>query len=106
MPFYVQRSPNPKGTLALLGRLNAGFGLGLTLHDLEVFSARFDAQVASDISGDQQIAEIARRVEEMQAEEEPEPPVRAEELPDAKSMVDELERFLRRQRREGGEQSE
>jgi predicted ATP-grasp superfamily ATP-dependent carboligase len=104
MPFYVQRSPNPKGALALLTRLNDGFDFDLTLHDLEVFAARFDAQVASDLQADPQVAEIVRRIEAMQDEEETPPAPRVEELPDAKSMVDALERFLRQQRREGGEQ--
>ncbi|MCA9851336.1 MAG: PAC2 family protein, partial [Dehalococcoidia bacterium] len=62
IPFYVQRTPNPKGSLALLERLNSGFDLQLTLHDLEVFAARFEAQVAADIEQNPEIAEYARRV--------------------------------------------
>ncbi|MCA9848558.1 MAG: PAC2 family protein [Dehalococcoidia bacterium] len=110
IPFYVQRTPNPKGSLALLERLNSGFDLQLTLHDLEVFAARFEAQVAADIEQNPEIAEYARRVadaadeledddaEEILEEGEEE----AEELPDAASMVEDLERFLREQR--GGDQ--
>jgi proteasome assembly chaperone (PAC2) family protein len=105
MPFYVQRAPNPKGSLALLERINQGFGFDLSLHDLEVFAARFEAQIATDIEANPEIAEYARRVAEMDTDEEeddePAPPV--EELPDAASMVDELERFLRDQRGDEGE---
>ena len=105
MPFYVQRTPNPKGTLAILERLNAAFRFDLTLHDLEVFAARFDAQVASDIEGNPEVAEYARRVtEETDEDDEPQiiqPPDR-DELPDAEAMVDELERFLREQRNDPG----
>ncbi len=108
IPFYVQRSPNPKGALALLERLNDGFDLGLRLHDLEVFSARFDAQVSSDVSQDPQIDEMARRIADEADSDEPDQPPAVHEadgesdLPDAKSMVDELERFLREQRDGGG----
>jgi proteasome assembly chaperone (PAC2) family protein len=103
IPFYVRRSPNPKGALALLERINSGLDLGLTLHDLEVFAARFDAQVASDIAQNPEVAEYARRIEAAVDEEDEEeaPSAPAEELPDAQTMVDELERFLREQR--GGE---
>jgi proteasome assembly chaperone (PAC2) family protein len=106
IPFYVRRSPNPKGALALLQRVNDALELSLTLHDLEVFAARFDAQVASDIAQNPEVAEYARRVDaatdedEDAADESTAPP--AEELPDAQTMVDELERFLREQRGEDG----
>lgn len=100
MPFYVQRTPNPKGSLALLERINRGLGFDLTLHDLEVFAARFEAQVAADIESNPEIAEYARRVAEVQDEDEDQPAMidEAEELPDAESMVEDLERFLRDQR--------
>lgn len=106
MPFYVQRTPNPKGTLAILERLNRSFGFDLTLHDLEVFAARFEAQVASDIEGNPEVAAYARRVAE-QSDEDAEDEIEIElapdeELPDAGEMVDELERFLRDQRNEDG----
>jgi len=105
IPFYVRRSPNPKGALALLQRLNGALALGLTLHDLEVFAARFDAQVASDIAQNPEVAEYARRIEAQLPDEDDEEqaaPAQREELPDAQTMVDELERFLREQRGEGG----
>ena len=104
MPFYVQRTPNPKGTLALLERLNTAFGFRLTLHDLEVFAARFEAQVAADIEGNPEIATYARRVAEQGDDDEglePEGLGEPDELPDGAAMVDELERFLREQRRGG-----
>ena len=101
VPFYVNASPNPKGALALLERLNDGLELKLSLHDLEVFAARFDAQVQAEVEKDPQMVEYARRIEEQLDSAEdgtgstPTPPA---ELPDAASMVEELERFLREQR--------
>jgi proteasome assembly chaperone (PAC2) family protein len=104
IPFYVQRTPNPKGSLALLERLNSGFDLQLTLHDLEVFAARFEAQVAADIEQNPEVADYARRVAdaveeaEVESETPEDAPDEPEELPDAASMVEDLERFLREQR--------
>jgi proteasome assembly chaperone (PAC2) family protein len=107
IPFYVQRTPNPKGSLALLERINRGFGFDLTLHDLEVFAARFEAQVAADIEQNPEVAEYARRVADAVDDEDDgevdEEPRAQEELPDAASMVEDLERFLREQR--GGDAS-
>ena len=104
MPFYVQRTPNPKGTLAILERVNKAFDFDLTLHDLEVFAARFEAQVATDIEGNPEVAAYARRVADQLGEEDDVGIEMApdDELPDAADMVDDLERFLREQRNEGG----
>ena len=107
VPHYVNASPNPKGALAILEQLNASLNLELSLHDLEVFAARFDAQVG-------------RRDREEPGDGRVRPPHRgaarragagrgrrrggsrlgaaAPALPDAQDMVDELERFLREQR--------
>ncbi|MSQ29857.1 MAG: PAC2 family protein [Dehalococcoidia bacterium] len=108
MPFYVQRTPNPKGSLALLERLNRGFGFGLNLHDLEVFAARFEAQVAGDLEENAEVAEYARRValmtDEDDDDEPSDEPQTPDELPDAASMVEDLEQFLREQRGEQGQQ--
>jgi proteasome assembly chaperone (PAC2) family protein len=107
IPHYVNASPNPKGTLALLEQLNTQLQLELRLHDLEVFVARFDSQVADEIAKNPEMVEYARRIEEHQDAEDSEfsgqaPDVPYDEdpgeLPDAQSMVDELERFLREQR--------
>src|SRR5690606_24293605 len=103
IPFYVQRTPNPKGSLALLERLNRGFGLDLTLHDLEVFAARFEAQVAADIEQNPEVAEYARRVADAVDDDDTDEPRAHEELPDAEDMVEDLERFLREQRGEQGD---
>ena len=100
IPFYIQRSPNPKGALAILQRLNSAFHLDLSLHDLEVFAARFDAQVSADLEQNPEAADYARRVLDDLDGEPVEGSDVAGELPDAESMVDELERFLRQQRDE------
>ena len=107
VPHYVNASPNPKATLGLLDRLNNGLGLNLRLNDMEVFVARFDAQVAEEIAKNPEMGDYARRIEDQQdevddglveangAQDEPDS---EDELPDAADMVSELERFLREQR--------
>ena len=103
VPHYVNASPNPKGALALLEQLNASLALDLSLHDLEVFAARFDAQVGAEIAKNPEMAEYARRIEEQleqeeDASEDEDASDGGASLPDAQDMVDELERFLREQR--------
>ena len=107
VPHYVNASPNPKGTLALLQQLNRSLDLNLRLHDLEVFVARFDAQVAEEVAKNPEMVEYARRIEETEDDEEGyedstlmdelDRAADGGELPDAGEMVDELERFLREQ---------
>ena len=70
VPVYLDASPNPKGALALLERLNGALGLDLTLHDLEVFCARFDAQVAAAVERDPTMSEYAQRIEEREAQDD------------------------------------
>lgn len=106
IPYYLNASPNPKGSLALLERLNPSLRLGLGLHDLEVFAARFDAQVSAEIAKDSETVALARQIElkqdaEASEGEVPQPSQPDGELPDSASMVEDLERFLREQR-EGG----
>ena len=98
VPHYVSASPNPKGALALLEQLNDSLRLGLALHDLEVFAARFDAQVGAEIAKNPEMAEYARRIEEQEDAPGGDGDGGDAELPDAQDMVDELERFLREQR--------
>ena len=98
VPHYVNASPNPKGALALLQQLNGTLDLDLSLHDLEVFAARFDAQVGAEVAKNPEMVEYARRIEEEQDEAGDED--EGGELPDAEDMVSELERFLREQRRD------
>lgn len=99
VPHYVSASPNPKGALAILEQLNSRLKLDLSLHDLEVFAARFDAQVGAEIDKNPEMSAYARRIEEQEDSTSTEQPgTESPELPDAQDMVDELERFLREQR--------
>ena len=88
---------NPKGALAILQRLNSAFTLDLSLHDLEVFAARFDAQVAADLEQNPEASALAKSIEEQLSTDSLEQIDAQDELPDAESMVNELERFLKEQ---------
>lgn len=107
IPYYLNTSPNPKGSLAILERINPLLHLGLGLHDLEVFAARFDAQVAAEVAKDSETLALSRQIEARQDAEGPGTDVVVPreqpdgELPDGAAMVEDLERFLREQR-EGG----
>lgn len=106
IPYYLNTSPNPKGSLALLERLNPMLHLGLGLHDLEVFAARFDAQVAAEVAKDSETLALSRQIEAKQdaegnGDDVGVPREGPSDLPDPASMVEDLERFLREQR-EGG----
>ena len=98
IPYYVNASPNPKGSLALLQQLNTSLGLDLRLHDLEVFVARFEAQVQEEIDRNPAVAGLAEQIEQAGELDPSGPAGDGAELPDAQSMVDDLERFLRDQR--------
>jgi proteasome assembly chaperone (PAC2) family protein len=103
IPYYLNTSPNPKGSLAILERVNPMLQLGLGLHDLEVFAARFDAQVAAEVAKDAETLALSRQIEARQDAEGPDGDVAVprepeEELPDGASMVEDLERYLREQR--------
>ena len=105
VPYYVNASPNPKGALGLVQRLNDGLALDLSLHDMEVFAARFDAQVSAEIEKDGEMSALAEQIERQQdAEEDGSPRARPaeSELPDAATMVEDLEHFLREQREDPG----
>lgn len=98
IPYYVNASPNPKGSLALLRQLDASLGLDLRLHDLEVFVARFEAQVQEEIDRNPAVAALADQIEEAGEDDDDDGEDPADDLPDAQLMVDDLEQFLRDQR--------
>ena len=106
VPHYIAALPNPKASLALLGRLRELCRLPLDLGDLEHSAANFDRQVEDAISQDPKIARYVSQFQEsgeVDPEEEAEgedalPGEPAEELPPGEQIADEIERFLRRRK--------
>jgi proteasome assembly chaperone (PAC2) family protein len=106
-PHYLQASPNPKVSHALLKRLASVIRLDINLADLADAAAGFDTQVNRVLADNQELAVYIRRLEEQydQATERPSPPPQAqEELPRSDVAIQDLEEFLRGRhpRREGG----
>ncbi|GBD10581.1 hypothetical protein HRbin23_00225 [bacterium HR23] len=105
-PHYLQISPNPKASLALLQRLESLLGITLPLGALRGMVAAFEAEVAKAVAGNAELAAHLRRLEEAYDLMAERPPERSEELPAPEEMVKELEEFLRRQwRGDGGAQA-
>jgi predicted ATP-grasp superfamily ATP-dependent carboligase len=62
LPHYVTVSPNPRGALALLQRLEAVTGLRFDLSSLEDTAGEFDEQVSELIASDPQLSAYVREL--------------------------------------------
>lgn len=106
VPHYIAASPNVKAALALVRRAFTLLDFSSDLSDLERAADDFDQRVAKVLTSDPKIAEYVRRLEERQGDEEEEGEEigSTDALPSGEELVQELERFLREQRREGNEE--
>lgn len=101
MPHYLSTTPNPKGMHALIRRLLSILDCQLDLRDVEAAARDFEAKVAEVIANNPSVAAYVRQLEEREPEESEEPsPRRESDLPSGEQLVQELEQFLRRQRRD------
>jgi hypothetical protein len=90
--------------LALVRRAFTLLDYSADLSDLERAAAEFDTRVAQVLAADPKVAEYVRQLEERDAEEDEEEDLGGTEaLPSGEELIRELERFLREQRRERGE---
>lgn len=101
-PHYLQISPNPKASLALLQRLERLLGITFPLGALRGMVAAFESEVAKAVAANPELGIHLRRLEEAYDMASERPPERQEELPPPEEMVKELEEFLRRQARGDG----
>jgi proteasome assembly chaperone (PAC2) family protein len=92
VPHYVAVSPNPKGALAILRRLESLVGVTVDAMDLEVAAADYDRQVTRAVELDPEVQAFVERLERAAAEEEPEEP---SDLPSGDVLAREFQRFLR-----------
>lgn len=106
VPHYIAASPNVKAALALVRRSLTLLDFSADLSDLERAAEDFDQRVAKVLTADPKIAEYVRRLEERQGDEDEEGEEigSTDALPSGEELVQELERFLREQRREGNEE--
>ena len=105
VPHYIAASPNIKAALALVRRVVTLLDFSMELGDLERAADDFDKRVAQVLASDPKIAEYVRRLEDRDDDEEEDEQRlgNTDALPSGEELVEELERFLRDQRRERDE---
>jgi proteasome assembly chaperone (PAC2) family protein len=104
VPHYIAASPNVKASLAIVRRVLTLLDYSTDLTDLERAAAEFDKRVADVLASDPKVAEYVRRLEEREDEDdEEEQPGGLDALPSGEELIQELEQFLRDQRRDRGE---
>lgn len=94
VPHYVAQPPNPKATMALLGRLEDLLGITMPLGELAEQSRAWEHGVDELASQDSEVAEYVKELEDRKD---------AAELPEASgdAIAAEFERYLRRRDRDG-----
>ena len=92
-PHYVNTSPNPKVSHALLTRLRSLVDFEVDLEELRLAGEAFETEVSSAIAKDQDISAYVRKLEQ-RYDDAHEP---TGEMPNPDDMVKELEEFLKSQ---------
>ena len=103
VPHYLSNTPNPKAMYALVRRVLGVLDHPIDLHDVESAVSDFETKVAEVIANNPAVASYVRQLEERDTDEGDEgSPARESELPsgDQDQLVQELEQFLRQQRRD------
>ena len=93
-PHYVNRSPNPKVTYALLSRLRSLVDFDPELDELRKTAEAFEAEVSQAIAKKSDVTAYVRRLEQRYDEAH----VPTDDIPSPDAMVQELEEFLKSQR--------
>jgi proteasome assembly chaperone (PAC2) family protein len=93
VPHYVAVVPNPKGSLALLRRLESLVGITVDAKELEDAASEYERQVSRAVEMDPDVQAFVERLERTADEEEgaPDPST----LPSGDVLAREFQRFLR-----------
>src|SRR5688572_17568671 len=91
VPHYVAVVPNPKGSLALLRRLESLVGVTVDGSELETAAVEYDRQVSRAVELDPEVQAFVARLERAVDEEADEPG----DLPSGDVLAREFQRFLR-----------
>jgi proteasome assembly chaperone (PAC2) family protein len=100
VPHYITTAQNPPATTALLRRLQEIVGLEFDFSELTAAGKRFVAEIDTAISGNQEIVDYVRRLENAADSgqfDEGSPPAGGP-LPAGEDLVLDVEEFLRSQR--------
>jgi len=103
VPHYVSATPNPTASLALLKSVHGMLSVEVPLGRMIRASAMFDSQLAEATAKNSEVSEYVRNLEERldsHGEDATEEPEVAEELPEADSILEDVEEFFRRPRGE------
>ena len=93
-PHYVQSSPNPKVSYALLTRLKSLVDFDVDLAELHLAGEAFEEEINKVVAKEQELSTYVARLEQ-RYDTSVEP---TGEIPNPEDMVQELEDFLKRQR--------
>ena len=96
VPHYVSGAPNPKGSRALLERLERITGLDTGWAELDEPARQWEEQVDQAMAGEDDVEKYVRRLE-MRADERA-----ARQVPSPDDLAAELERYLRNRTEDGG----
>jgi proteasome assembly chaperone (PAC2) family protein len=91
VPTYVPTAPSPKAVLALLERTAEVLGTWVPTTDLEIASAAYERQVTELVEEDDETSEYVSQLEERHD-------AGGDDTGAARSLVEEVERFLRDRR--------
>lgn len=91
VPTYVPGAPSPKAALALVERLGGMLDVGVVATDLEIATAEYERQIDELVAEDDETADYVAGLEARFDAGETDD----DDLTDASSLVEEVERFLR-----------
>lgn len=91
VPTYVPGAPSPKAALALVERLGGLLDVGVVATDLEIATAEYERQIDELVAEDDETADYVAGLEARFDAGETDD----DDLTDASSLVEEVERFLR-----------
>ena len=100
VPHYVAVSPNPKGALALVRKLEGVVGVAVDATQLEEAASEYELQVNRAVEQDPDVQAFVERLERAAAEEEVEPD--PDSLPSGDVIGREFQRYLRQRGGGGG----
>ena len=101
MPHYVQATPNPPATLALLKSLMAMLEVEVPLSRMQRAALAFDAQLNDATAKNTEVSDYVRILEERFDAEVSAPAEGPAELPATEIIVKDIEDFLRQRSGEG-----
>src|SRR5215208_5921003 len=93
VPHYVAVVPNPKGSLALLRRLESLIGITVDAAELEDAASEYERQVTRAVEMDPDVQSFVEKLERAADEEEGRPD--PSQLPSGDVLAREFQRFLR-----------